>query len=190
MAGNDGVEAKLAIVVSTGLQQAPIAGTQDHGSARYDGVARIKDCAGNDDGWLRCWRAEGFCGLAVSEAHQHGPKSAPSNRALNENACHKSQPQIADNLFEDRLRIKILLSNSSSRPGVAVIVGSNRIERLDDFFRRVKRKQALSRRDILPKTGVLRDHRPAGCQVTRASFAEPPAAQADILLPCHSELGP
>src|SRR3712207_6251466 len=85
--------------------------------------------------------------------------------------------------------VEVLFGDGASRPRVTAVVAVQRLDAREHLVGRLKSKQPYPRGQIVAKTRLLGDDRPARGQVADASVAEPAAASCHVAALGDAELG-
>src|SRR5688500_17014506 len=90
------------------------------------------------------------------------------------------QAQVAQPFGQHYYRSKRLPRDFARGLAVTSVVGLYRIKSGHGFLHGAESEQTETGRQHGAKTGILRDDRPAGGEVTGTALAEPAAAQSDV----------
>src|SRR5688572_8052046 len=89
---------------------------------------------------------------------------------------------------DHHLRRKIFSPDLACGAAMARVIGPDSIDRIEDVLHRSKPKKPHAGGEKLAKPSVLRDDRPACCEIASAAVAEPPGERANVLFARDGEL--
>src|SRR5262249_53583310 len=98
------------------------------------------------------------------------------------------QPYAAQHIAQDTLSSEILLSNAARGLRLPLIVVRHRSDGRQRFVFRPESEETCTSGNDIAESCILRDHRPAGGEITDTAVAEPATAQTDVLILGNSEL--